>query len=224
VADPSPVARSPISPAPPVVTLAGWEVSARRSTSPLRLIDCTPYTKILVRADPESPWAQELGIERGRVKPVITGALVAASGLGEWLIIAPPGQKASSLANEMHNGAQPPISIDLTHARAMIQITGEASEKVLSKLCGIDFRNSAAPNNTALRSSVALLVTEIIRHDIVWSPVLDQPDQSAASRSYLLLCARSAGQYLFDVLLDAGQEYGIDIEGIANIVPPDLTG
>jgi hypothetical protein len=27
------------------------------------------------------------------------------------------------------------------------------------------------------------------------------------------MCERSAGQYLFDTLLDAGQEFGIDIEG-----------
>src|SRR5262249_1422225 len=78
VVDPSPVARSPIRPAPPIVMLTGWEVSARRSTSPLRLIDCTPYTKILVWTDPESPWAQALGLERGRAKRTITGALVAA--------------------------------------------------------------------------------------------------------------------------------------------------
>jgi hypothetical protein len=29
------------------------------------------------------------------------------------------------------------------------------------------------------------------------------------------MCERSAGQYLFDALLDAGQEFGIDIEGFA---------
>jgi len=28
-----------------------------------------------------------------------------------------------------------------------------------------------------------------------------------------MLCERSAGQYLFNTLLDAGAEFGIDIEG-----------
>jgi hypothetical protein len=44
-----PVARSPIAPAPPVAVVAGWEVSARRSSAPLRLVDCTPLAKVLVR-------------------------------------------------------------------------------------------------------------------------------------------------------------------------------
>jgi glycine cleavage system aminomethyltransferase T len=31
--------------------------------------------------------------------------------------------------------------------------------------------------------------------------------------SYLLHCERSSGQYLFDALIDAGDEFGIEVEG-----------
>jgi hypothetical protein len=88
---------------------------------------------------------------------------------------------------------------------------------VLSKLCGIDFRDAVTPDDTALRSSVARIMTEIIRHDTVQSTAASEQIPAAASRSYLLLCDRSAGQYLFDSLLDAGCEYGMDVEGFANI-------
>jgi hypothetical protein len=31
--------------------------------------------------------------------------------------------------------------------------------------------------------------------------------------SYLLHCERSSGQYLFDTLLDAGREFGVQVDG-----------
>jgi glycine cleavage system aminomethyltransferase T len=36
-------------------------------------------------------------------------------------------------------------------------------------------------------------------------------DDEDGTRSYLLHCERSYGQYLFDALLDAGHEFGIEI-------------
>lgn len=41
----------------------------------------------------------------------------------------------------------------------------------------------------------------------------DQQGTAGPVRSYLLHCERSCGQYLFDALLDAGAEFGIDIDG-----------
>ena len=51
-ADGTPVARSPIAPAPPVRVEAGWEVSGCRSDAPLTIADHTPLAKIHLRA----PW------------------------------------------------------------------------------------------------------------------------------------------------------------------------
>jgi sarcosine oxidase gamma subunit len=82
----------------------------------------------------------------------------------------------------------------------------------MSKLCAIDFGDKATPDNTALRTSMAGLVVEIIRSDLANCPG-GATGSDAASRCYLVLCERSAAQYLFNTLLDAGQEFGIDIEG-----------
>jgi hypothetical protein len=84
----------------------------------------------------------------------------------------------------------------------------------MSKLCGIDFGDTTTPDDTALRTSVARLVTEVIRNDLAEPPAA-ATDGGRLARSYLIMCERSAGQYLFDALLDAGQEFGIDIEGFA---------
>jgi hypothetical protein len=52
-----------------------------------------------------------------------------------------------------------------------------------------------------LRGSVARLVTDVVRLE------------HEAVSGYLVHCERSSGQYLFDSLLDAGGEFGIEIDG-----------
>ena len=92
MADTLPIARSPIAAAEPVVHAAGWEVSARRSESALRLTDCTPLTKVLLLAPHDSPLAHNLGVafrEARRDDDV----LVVGSGPGEWTLLAPRVQR-----------------------------------------------------------------------------------------------------------------------------------
>jgi glycine cleavage system aminomethyltransferase T len=38
-------------------------------------------------------------------------------------------------------------------------------------------------------------------------------DDLGGLRSYLLHCERASGQYLFDALMDAGDEFGIGVDG-----------
>jgi heterotetrameric sarcosine oxidase gamma subunit len=193
--------------------VAGWETSAKPSTASLRLTDCTPCGKLLVRTGIRSATARALGVNQGRASRDGSGRLVAGIGYEEWLIIGPSGVTLPALATDGSDGTPELVTIvDLTHARALVRIVGADSAKVMSKLCGIDFGDKATPDNTALRSSVAGLVAEIVRSDLANRPG-GAAGSDAASRCYLMLCERSAGQYLFNTLLDAGQEFGIDIEG-----------
>ena len=95
--------------------------------------------------------------------------------------------------------------LDLTHGRALMRLTGRPAAATLAKMCGIDLADASTPNGTAFRSSVAKLVTDVIRDD--------QQNAAGTVASYLLHCERSYGQYLFDALLDAGAEFGIGIGG-----------
>jgi hypothetical protein len=61
-------------------------------------------------------------------------------------------------------------------------------------------------DGAAFRSSVASLVTDVVR------------DDTGPIRSYLLHCERSSGQYLADSLLDAGA-FGI---GVDRLTPPGI--
>jgi heterotetrameric sarcosine oxidase gamma subunit len=200
VADSMPIARSPISAAAPTEVIGGWEVSVRRSSAPLRLTDCTPMAKVLLRAPCESSTAQLLDVPFGHARR-LDDILVVGSGPTEWLFLGPVGSSpAASLGTAPTDDHV--TMIDLTHGRALVRLTGADAPLVLAKVCAIDVSDDVTPDATAFRSSVAKVATDVVRDDL------------AGDRSYLLHCERSSGQYLFDALLDAGCEFGIEVEGL----------
>jgi heterotetrameric sarcosine oxidase gamma subunit len=163
----------------------GWEVSDRRSSAVLTVTDCSPLPKWLVRG------RGAFAVPFGRAERV-AGTLVVGSGPTEWTALG---------------GGRPVASgdfvsvIDMTHGRALVRVTGAQAAAMMAKLCAVDLADRVSPDGTAFRSSVAKVVTDVIR------------DDRDGTRSYLLHCERSSGQYLFDALLDAGGEFGIEAIG-----------
>lgn len=211
-----PVARSPIAPAPPVIVLAGWEISGRRANAAaaggtgLTITDCTPLTKVQLRAPADGQAAAAIGVRFGRAARDPAGTLVVGSGPGEWLLLAGPGlapELESGLAAITAQASAEHVSwVDLTHGRALIRLTGSGAVNVLARVCGIDLSDEITPNGAAFRTSVASVATDIIRDDL------------SSARSYLLHCERSSGDYLFGALLRAGTDFGIEIDGFR--LPP----
>lgn len=206
MAEPIIAARSPITPSPPVAVEAGWEVSGRRSRAALTIVDVSPLAKVLVKGGAAAEHA--LGVPFGRAGRDELGALVTGSGPGEWLILAPPGTQAQlteRIRYAIPGAGELVTVIDLTHGRALMRVTGPRVPDMLAKVCAIDFAEQVTPNGAAFRSSVARLVTDVVRDD--------RGGAGHSYPSYLLHCERSSGQYLFDVLLDAGAEFGIEVDG-----------
>lgn len=205
------LARSPIPPAPPVRIEAGWEVSGRRSDAGLTITDCTPLAKVALRAPWNGAMAAALGVPFGRAARDERG-LLAGSGPGEWLVLAPPGT-APQVAERLEAAAARSAPgefvtvIDLTHGRALVRLTGRQSAQLLAKLCAVDLADDMTPDGAAFRSSVAGVATDVIRDDRDGTP------------SYLLHCERSSGRYLFGTLVSAGEPPGIGIDGF---VPPGI--
>lgn len=200
------VARSPITAAAPHSTLHGWRVSTRASKSSLTIVDESPRAKVSLRATHSGAAANAIGVPFGRAVRDTAGSLVIGSGPGEWLVLGEIGAEAELLASWrralVDAAARELVStVDLTHGRALIRLHGNNSAALLSKLCAVDLGADMAPNGAAFRSSVARLVTDVIR------------DDSDGVTSFLVHCERSSGQYLFDALLDAGAEFGIDVDG-----------
>lgn len=203
MAEPRPVARSPIPTAGPLTVIEGWEVASRRSDAALTATDCTPAAKVLVRASAGGAVATWLGASFGRAARPWDGVLVTGSGPGEWMLLAPPGAAQALIAKvraEVRDDGVVTV-LDVTHGRALIRLTGDGSPHLLAKLCAVDLGAEVTPNGAVFRSSVASVVADVIR------------DDREGRRSYLVGCERSFGAYLFDALLDAGAELGIDIEG-----------
>jgi len=200
-----PVARSPIAPVPPTTVEHGWEVSARRSAADLKITDCTPLAKVLVLASTDSEVARALGVPFGRAARDESETLVVGSGPGEWLLLAAPGTSAAVTrrVEEVHDEGLVSV-FDATHGRALVRITGVRTPDLLAKVCAIDFSEAVTPDGAAFRSSVAKLVTDVVR------------DDRDGEISYLLHCERSSGQYLFDALIDAGDEFSIEVDGFVD--------
>jgi heterotetrameric sarcosine oxidase gamma subunit len=206
VVETAPVARSPIAQVPPTTVEHGWEVSVRRSAAELKITDCTPLAKVLVLASTEGELARALGVPFGRAARDAYETLVVGSGPGEWLLLAAPGTSAavSQRVGEVQDEGLVSV-FDVTHGRALVRITGPRTPDLLAKVCAIDLSEAVTPNGAAFRSPVAKLVTDIVLRD-----------DRDAEISYLLHCERSSGQYLFDALIDAGDEFGIEVDGFVN--------
>jgi heterotetrameric sarcosine oxidase gamma subunit len=201
----SPIARSPIAQTAPVDVVDGWEVSTRRSTAALQLADLTWLAKVFVRADANGALTARHPTAFGTARRMSADILEIGSDPGGWLTLGPVGgggEIVERLTDEVADSGEMVSVIDLTHGRALLRLSGADSVGVLAKLCAIDLADTVTPNLSAFRSSVAKLVTDVVRDDLV-----------DRTRSYLLHCERSSGQHLFDCLVDAGAEFGIDIAG-----------
>jgi heterotetrameric sarcosine oxidase gamma subunit len=121
-------------------------------------------------------------------------------------VLAPPGAAQQALTRLTETAAESAPEefvsvIDLTHGRALVRVTGAQAPDLLALLCGVDLAGDMTPDGAAFRSSLAGVATDFIR------------DDRAGTRSYLLHCERSSGQYLFDSLVSAGEPLGLGVDG-----------
>jgi sarcosine oxidase subunit alpha len=125
------------------------------------------------------------------------GVLIAGTRPDEWMLLGSL-EDVDARLSEMPLDGHASI-VDWTHGRAMFRLTGHDATKALEKLCGLDWSDPMMPNRAVSSGSVAKVTCDLIRDDV------------GATPSYLVLCDRSFGQYLFDTLIDAADEFGIAI-------------
>lgn len=186
-----PVARSPIS----------TEPYTKPEGAALTLADCSMLAKAGIKAPHDGKLAAELGTRFGRSIHDAHGDVITGSAPGEWFVIGAQGSSPSQLARlQAQAGDTGEFStiIDLTHGRALFRLTGAPATSALAKVCDLDLSADLVPDGAALRTSVAAVVTDLIRDDQGDTP------------SYLLHCERSSGQYLFDAVREACTEYGVE--------------
>lgn len=87
--------------------------------------------------------------------------------------------------------------VDQTSGMAGLLIAGPASRSLMSKLCALSFHSDAFPNLHVAQSSFAKVHATLLRNDFGEVPVFE------------LYVDRSYAVYVWETLMDAGQEFDI---------------
>jgi sarcosine oxidase gamma subunit len=77
-----------------------------------------------------------------------------------------------------------------------MRVSGPQTMTLLRRVTAVDLDDRLVPDGSALRTSLARVVTDLVRDDLEGAP------------SYLLHCERSSGRYLQQSLLAAGADLG----------------
>lgn len=163
------------------------------SSAPLTLADMSATAKTIVRAGADTAAASALGVAFGSSRAE-GDLLVLGQRPGEWVLLGDADAFVSGVDTSGHVSV-----IDHTHSRALFRITGAAAASLLEKLCSLDWSDVMTPDGAVVSASVAKVTCDLARQDVEGTP------------SYLIACDRSFGQYLFDAVLDAGDEFGIGV-------------
>ena len=164
----------------------------------LLLTDISVTTKWLVRGSPDSAAAGRLGAPFGSSRVAEGGATVLGSRPGEWIVLGTAGAVAEAVEGLEQSDSSDFVScLDWTHGRALFRVTGNEATRMLEKVCSLDWSDPMTPDGAVASASVAKVTCDIARDDVDGTP------------SYLVFCDRSLGQYLFDALIDAGDEFGL---------------
>ena len=192
------------------------------SDGALVLADASATVKWLVRGSEAGAVSGLLGVSFGSSRATEDGALLLGSRPGEWIILGvaravaevvdgidgldvPTRNRAAKLAQvaEVVDGidgldsSEFVTTLDWTHGRALFRVTGSDAPRMLEKVCSLDWSDPMTPDGAVVSASVAKVTCDIARNDFDAEP------------SYLIFCDRSFGQYLFDALIDAGNEFGL---------------
>ena len=178
---------------------------ATAESGDLVLTDASATVKWLVRASGSpNAAAERLGAPFGSSQTAAGGALVLGSRPGEWIVLGTAGAVAETVEGlDGLDSSDFVTAVDWTHGRALLRVTGDSAPRMLEKVCSLDWSDPMMPDGAVASASVAKVTCDIARNDVDGTP------------SYLVFCDRSFGQYLFDALIDAGDEFGLSV-GPAN--------
>lgn len=158
--------------------------------------DLCLLTKLTVRAAAASAVAATLGVRFGRA--AWHGEILrVGAGPDEWHLLGPP-QSSALLADTRRAlvGVPGLVSVlDISHGRGLVRLRGPRVSDLLARLTAFDLDDRFVPDGAAFRTSVATLVTDVVRDD------RDGP-------SYLLHCERSSARWMVESFLAAGADFG----------------
>jgi len=138
------------------------------------------------------------------------GVLLACLAPNEFLLLGEESSSYPSIENLVQQDKFPrktkdqgkPFLVPRQHSQIWFRLTGCNSVDMLAKLCAIDFRDSNFKMLQVAQTSVARLNAIILREDL------------GGSNAFHILADRGSAEYLWDCILDAGEEYEIQVVGL----------
>jgi heterotetrameric sarcosine oxidase gamma subunit len=195
MSDDTPIFRSPIT------TIS----TATSQSSNLTLSDLTGVPVILIQAEAGEILKQHFAQVPAKPGDLVEvgGGLLARLAPAEFYLFGLPASanlpSATALDDSLAKARRFAHATDATHGKAVIHLAGAAAPEVLSKICGLDFHNTVFPNLRVSQTSAAKIKTLIARYDTGGRP------------AYFLHVNRPLGQYFWETVWDAGQEFGLTI-------------
>lgn len=137
--------------------------------------------------------------------PVAEGSCCRLCSDHALMITAPGTVAAVEQAFKQHVGAANGCVhlTNLTSALVAVHLVGPYSHELLHKLTALDLSPLQFPDLTCAQGSVARVHALVVRADV------------GSELAYEVYCGREYGEYLWDTLMDAGQEFGVVSFGAA---------
>jgi sarcosine oxidase subunit alpha len=172
----------------------------------LKVTDLTGAPVVLIQGEAATAvlkkQLKKIPANPGDVVEVKGGVLARLTRDEFYLFGLSPGAQLPSAAELDESLAAAKLSAratDFTHRTALLKLSGPAAAEMLNKICGLDFHDTVFPTMQVKQSSAAKIKTLILRHDEGGAPV------------YHLHLSRPYGQYFWEIVWDAGQEFGIGV-------------
>jgi heterotetrameric sarcosine oxidase gamma subunit len=200
MSDYNPIFRSPITPIPhPASRISNLQ----SPISNLTLSDLTGLPVILIQGEVGDILKQhfaQIPAKPGDLVEV-SGGLLARLTPAEFylfgLSLAANLPSAAALDDSFAQNQRFAHATDITHGKAVLRLAGVTASEVLSKICGLDFHHTIFPSQHVAQTSAAKIKTLIARYDEGETP------------AYFLHVNRPLGQYFWETVWDAGQEFGL---------------
>ncbi len=194
--------------------IGGANDEARRAREGIGVLDVSPLQKlalkgtdvgdVLARLCGDSP-APGLG-QVARTDVGGNACVIARVADDEALLLAPASAREpleAAVSSAIGTGDGCHHLVDLTSTLAGLRLVGPRCRDVLGKLTSADLRDRFVPSGSCAQVGLARIPALIVRLDLAGLP------------GYEVYVSRDYGEYAWDVLFDAGREFGIALVGLS---------
>ena len=180
----------------PDLSVGGMALVTLSERRPLSILQISAFAQSVEEAGIHLAGALELELPAANRWNGTAGKAIRAIGPGIWQVVGDEGvvPAAAAVRATLHGVA---TVVDLSHARVAFQVSGAAATRALAKYCGLDLHPFKFPSGGACNTRFGHIGMTLTRLD-------DAP-------TFELLVFRGYAEFVFDSLIGAAEEFGLQI-------------